>query len=210
MPYRNSIKQFKADTTFHVYACGINKMEIFRGDEDFIFFIHLLKKYLTKDFKERRIVKGLDVLCPVNSVFNEVELYAYCLLPKHLHLILKNLADNGISALARRVLTNYSIYFNEKYDRDGSIIQGVFRAVPILTEEKLVYVGKYIHANPVKSGVAKKVKDYKYSSYANYLTNESPSWLLLHPALTASTKWGMLDSMLSEIKEDISQGIFVN
>ncbi|MBU4380702.1 transposase [Candidatus Parcubacteria bacterium] len=209
MPYKNRCKTHKPDITFHIYGRGINRCEMFLDHEDYIFFIYLLKKYLTKDFKESRIIAKKEVEIPANSVFGQLELYAYCLMPNHFHILCKNLVDYGIKEFSKRILSVYAGFFNEKYSREGPLIQGCYRAVPIITEAQLIHVGRYIHLNPYKSGIVGGSSEYKYSSLQNYINNRDLPWLNLHPTLVQSTNWSKIDSYAKEIEYNPKQGIFI-
>jgi len=209
MPYKNRIKIHKPDILYHIYGRGINHCELFSDHEDYIFFIYLLKKYLTKDFKESRIIAKKEVEIPANSVYGQMELYAYCLMPNHFHFLCKNLVDYGITEFSKRILSVYSGYFNEKIGREGSLIQGSFRAVPIISESQLIHVGRYIHLNPYKSEIVKESSEYKYSSLQNYINNRELPWLNLHPTLVQSTDWKHIDSYAKEIEDNPKQGIFI-
>ncbi len=69
----------------------------------------------------------------------------------------------------KQITNAYTIYFNEKYDRVGGLVQGRFKAVRIEKEDVLLHVSRYIHLNPVVSGIVSNTKYYKWSSYSFYL-----------------------------------------
>ncbi len=178
MPYKNSVKAFTTDTFFHIYARGTNKMQIFTDDSDYKKFMYLLKKYLTRNFKEKETINGVELELPVNSVFGKVELYAFALMPNHFHLLLKNITTDGLTCLLRRVLSNYSVYFNKKYDRQGSLFQGNYRAVPIYNEPQLIISFVYVNKNPLAANLVKNLIDYPYCSYKIYKNNLHNKWFI--------------------------------
>ncbi len=112
-----------------------------------------------------------------------VDIGAYCLMPNHFHLLIKEKQENGISIFMEKLSTGYSMYFNKKYDRTGKLFEGRFRAEHLDSDEYLKYIFMYIHLNPVKifdpnwkeQGVNDllKIKDYLYtynnSSYLDFL-----------------------------------------
>ncbi|OGM13084.1 hypothetical protein A3A76_01660 [Candidatus Woesebacteria bacterium RIFCSPLOWO2_01_FULL_39_23] len=107
-----------------------------------------------------------------------VEILAYCLMPNHLHLLLKQVRDNGISSFMSNISNSYTRYLNIKNDRVGPIYQGKFKAVRIVTEEQLLHVQRYIHLNPYSSHIvnnAEDLKDYHYSSFPEYLEGSTSS-----------------------------------
>ena len=112
-----------------------------------------------------------------------VEILAFCLMPNHIHLLLKQIKDKGITEFMRKVGTGYAVYFNKKYDRKGHLFQG-FKAVHIKDNTQLQNVFVYIHTNPIsliepkwkETGIKEPEKvikfleeDYRWSSYFDYI-----------------------------------------
>lgn len=116
-----------------------------------------------------------------------VSILAFCLMPNHIHILLRQKRENGISTLMRKFGTGYAGYFNRKYKRSGYLFQGRFRAVHIKTDNQLRSVFVYIHTNPAvlidpdwKNGgiknpkeIIKFIENYRWSSYQNYLGKEN-------------------------------------
>lgn len=98
-----------------------------------------------------------------------VEIIAYCLMPTHIHLILKQLVDDGISKFMGRVLNSYTRYFNIRHDRTGPLWETRFKGVRINTDEQLLHTTRYLHLNSVSAGLAEKPEDWKFSSYGEYI-----------------------------------------
>jgi len=103
---------------------------------------------------------------------NEFILYAYCLMDNHLHLILKENKDN-ISHIMKRINTVYAIYFNKKYQQSGHLFQDRFKSEVVEGEPYLLAAIRYIHNNPLKARLVKLPEDYKWSSYSEYLNNQT-------------------------------------
>lgn len=102
-------------------------------------------------------------------------------MPNHFHLQVRQLKENGISIFMSQVLNSYTKYFNTKYERVGALFQGAFKSVLIETDEQLIHLSRYIHLNPVVSGISKNPEDYHWSSYHEYLEEPvlcSPSEVL--------------------------------
>ena len=78
-----------------------------------------------------------------------VKIHCSCLMPNHFHLILEQLEDCGISKFMQKLGIGYTKYFNEKYERDGVLFQGKFKAVLIDRDEYLNYLVQYIYMNPL-------------------------------------------------------------
>lgn len=204
MPYKNRIKDFSSDSYYHLYARGINKTEIFRQKSDYSYFLYLLKKYLTPGFKEKRIVNGLETEFEANSVSHMVSLNAYCLMPNHFHLLVYNKEVTGIQFLMRRVLTAYVRVFNRKYSREGTLIQGSYRAVTVYGEPQIIHLSRYIHLNPLKDKLVTSSIDYPYSSLKYYKAKKSLAWLSLNPVISDSSDFNLIDSYLKVFEKEDS------
>lgn len=176
---------FSIEQYYHVYNRGTDKRDIFLDDADRQRFIKLL--FIANGstpFVFRELPKGL-----LYTEFDRGEsitaIGAYCLMPNHFHLLLKETGENGISKFIGKVLTSYSSYFNKKYSRSGSLFEGTFKAKHLDSDEYLKYIFSYIHLNPVKlidpnwkeNGIKnydkskKYLNEYPYSSYLDYIGN---------------------------------------
>jgi putative transposase len=173
---------FSINEYYHVYNRGNNKSLIFLDDFDNKRFIKLL--FLCNSSKPVvfKTVQGMP-LDKIERGETLVDIGAYCLMPNHFHLLIKEKQENGISIFMEKLSTGYSMYFNKKYDRTGKLFEGRFRAEHLDSDEYLKYIFMYIHLNPVKifdpnwkeQGVNDllKIKDYLYtynnSSYLDFL-----------------------------------------
>ena len=112
-----------------------------------------------------------------------VEVLAFVFMPNHIHLLLRQKKEGGISRFLQKLNTGYARYFNEKYKRVGPLFQGRFKALHVENNEYLKTIFVYIHTNPLaiiepgwkEKGIsdAKKSKEflekYCWSSYLDYL-----------------------------------------
>jgi len=182
MPAKNVDKNFIENGIYHVYNRGVEKRKIFLDDQDYRVFLHLLKYYLSPiDAQtDHPIVKtGNQNLLrprPLKNLENEVELIAYCLMPNHFHLLLKQISINGMTKLLRRIATTYVLYFNRRYKRVGYLFQGRYKAVLIDNDPALLHISRYIHLNP-KKVTRSDLVTYKYSSYPYFLGLKNTTWL---------------------------------
>jgi len=119
---------------------------------------HLNKKML-KEF-----LPAEDEMC--------VKIISYCLMPNHFHLLLQQLKAGGIAKFLSQISNSYTRYFNTKYGRTGSLLQGVFKSVYVEDDEQLMHLSRYIHLNPTVSGLVKRPQNYPYSSYSSFLAGE--------------------------------------
>jgi len=100
-----------------------------------------------------------------------VEIIAYCINPNHFHLILKQIADHGISKFMMKVMGGYSWYFNKKNKRSGPLFQGPFRAKHITTNEHLVHGSAYVNLNDRVHQLSAQGAELVRSSWLEYTTN---------------------------------------
>jgi REP-associated tyrosine transposase len=109
-------------------------------------------------------------------------LYAYCLMPNHVHLLLERQQDS-ISRVMQRLLTAYSQYHNRKYRKVGHVLQGRFKAIICQSDQYLGELVRYIHLNPVRAKMIRRPEDFFYSSHRAYLGLEQPSLVDVEPVL---------------------------
>ncbi len=105
-----------------------------------------------------------------------VKILAFCLMPNHIHFLLKEIRAKGVTTFMRKFQDSYAKYFNTRTKRSGSLFQSMFKAVRILTEEQLLHVTRYIHLNPVTSFILKdlyELSNYPWSSYPIYIGKHS-------------------------------------
>jgi REP element-mobilizing transposase RayT len=100
------------------------------------------------------------------------ELLAWCLMDNHFHALI-HLEMSKLSKTMRSVLSGYASYFNVRHGRTGHLFQDRFKSEAIDTDEYLLTVVRYIHANPVKAGITKDCR-YRWSSYGCYLGEMGP------------------------------------
>ncbi|MFO8052988.1 MAG: transposase [Candidatus Omnitrophota bacterium] len=170
---------------YHIYTKSIAKFKIFQKNSEY--------KRLEKLFSYYRIskpplrfsaflqLKNQEAFLQnrLSQKENIVEIIAYCIMPTHIHLMIKQLSENGISIFMKNVLNSYSRYFNLKIKRKGPLWQGRFQNKLVENEEQLLHLSRYIHLNPVSANLVNKPKNWQYSSYRYYLglVNNSQNWL---------------------------------
>ncbi len=163
-----------------MYNRGHNKSPIFLEDNDYRRYLKRLSEYLPK---------------------HAVSILSYCLMPNHIHLLLKQTGQEPIDKFIHRLHTAYTMFFNKKYERVGSVFQGRFKAKQIETDEYLLHVSRYIHLNPKEilqsqaqgPALRTKLHYYPWSSLHEYLLAGQETALcqtseLLNYFATESTK----------------------
>lgn len=156
------------DTYYHIFNRGVNKENIFFEECNYPFFLDLMKKHIE----------------PVADVF------AYCLLENHFHLLVRIKAEEEISteqivpqtvnqnpsACFSNLFNAYAKTINKTYGRTGSLFQHPFHRVEVTDDAQFTAVVRYIHLNPQKHGFIDDFRNWPYSSYES-LTNFRPTWL---------------------------------
>ncbi len=182
MPAKNVIKTYVKDGFYHIYNRGVEKRTVFESVQDYKVFLKYLSEYLSpvEDKKNKRKSFTLQGLTfqglphQPKNYFDKIELVAFCLMPNHFHLLIKQLDEYSMKNFMNSLTTRYTMYFNKKYDRVGSLFQGVYKAVLVNNNDYLIHLSRYIHLNPYEL-----TKDLAsaYSSYADYLEIRRTHWL---------------------------------
>ncbi len=180
---------------YHIYNRGVNKQNIFSDHRDwsrFLFLILYFQSIETLGHIQRLFEEFLksngqySVLTKIAQDINKkrnVELVAFCLMPNHFHLILKEVEDGGIAKYMQRVLNAYTKYYNTKHKKSGHLFQGPYQAVYVEDNRQLLHLSAYIHKNP------ENWRSYIWSSYSD---------------MTIKNRWGKL------LREEIILGQFKN
>jgi len=90
-------------------------------------------------------------------------------MPNHMHLLIQQLQNNGVSIFMSQLCNSYTKYFNTKHKRVGPLLQGRFKSVLIVDNYQLLHVSRYIHINPIVARMVTKLEDYPWSSFAQYM-----------------------------------------
>lgn len=181
------------DQVYHVFNRGVNKNDIFYADDDYRQFLDAAIHYITRldrfSWEKRARRKAFSAnhdplaaarqagsIQPPIQLIQEsppkVEILAYCLMPNHFHFLVKQLEENGLTAYFQRLSSSFAHYVNIKHDRVGPLFQGRFKGNLIETDEQLIHVCRYIHLNPLVSGVVADLNTYPWSSYLAYIRDQ--------------------------------------
>lgn len=184
MPAKNAIKQYVEGGCYHIYNRGVEKRIIFLDDQDYQVFLHFLKVLLSPpDNSLAHPLTEITGFTPVrlrpinDTLYKEVDLLAYCLMPNHFHLLIKQKTREGITKFMSRLAISYVMYFNKKYKRQGRLFQGIYKAAYIAEDPYLLHVSRYLHLNPSELTGMIPVREYPYSSYAYYLDKKQADWV---------------------------------
>jgi putative transposase len=187
---------FSIDEYYHCYSRGTDKRKIFLDKKDYERLISLL--FLCNNTKPIHLSNYPKIIFKdifnINRTDSLVEIGAYCLMPNHFHVLLREKHENGISLFMQKLITGYTMYFNKKHTRTGSLFESRFKAEPVVNDNHLKYLFSYIHLNPIKlieptwkengikdiSKAKTFLQTYDYSSCLDYLENNRPQFAILN------------------------------
>src|SRR5512146_203784 len=149
MPYaRKDILIWQEGMYYHLYNRGARQVTIFRQPTNYLFTIAKLKKY---------------------SQANGIRVIAYCLMPNHYHLLVRQDGDVPAGSLPQSVFNSYSKAYNKMYSHSGTFFEGRFRGKVIQSSRHLLHLCRYIHGNPVRAGMVAEPGDWPYSNYLEWI-----------------------------------------
>ncbi len=191
MPSQNTVKIYVPDGYYHSYNRGVEKRRIFLDDQDYRVFLSFIKAYLSPQATNTSLEHPLAELTgsrpvrirPLRSFAEDVSLLCYCLMPNHFHLLLYQKEADGMARFFQALCTSYSMYFNKRYHRIGTLFQGPYKAAYVDGDSYLLHLSRYIHLNPGELRLTGPrpvtAREYPYSSYPYYLHLKQAAWL--HP-----------------------------
>lgn len=135
---------------FHVIARGNQKQKVFLDDGDRIRYLRFLGEPL-----EARSIR----------------LWAYCLMPNHVHLLIEQVGNYPLSRFMQRLQSAYTTFFNRKHERVGHLFQGRYKAILVEAESYLLELVRYIHLNPLRAGLPDADR-FIWSSHRQYTGRE--------------------------------------
>ena len=165
----------------HIYNKGIEDRVIFNDEQDYQVFQGFLEGYLTPPADPETTKKAFTVNGRVfrgiphqpKNYFKKVQLVAYCLMPGHFHLALQQTTPGSVEKFIRSLCTRYSIYFNKKYQRTGTLFGGRYKFAWIKDVASLRLLTRYFH----QAG--------SNSSYPEYLGHRTTPWVNTNVVLSS-------------------------
>lgn len=185
---------------YHTLSRGVDKRKIFLDNQDYFRFIHnlfilnnqevvytTLYSFINMDFASPNIKTGLG---KKNQSLNKrkprkllVDIYAFCLMPNHYHLLLSPKVKDGIPKFMKKLNMAYAKYFNRRYKRKGTLFESRYKFVLVNNEPHFYHLPYYIHLNPLdlkfpewREGklrsyrqALKFLEDYRWSSHLDYI-----------------------------------------
>jgi len=163
---------------YHIYNRGTEKRKIFMDNADYFRFLLSMRlmneeqdglMFLWKNYHAKYSDSSVEEFLRLNLKKHKplVEFICYSLIPNHFHFMMRQLVEKGIEKFMQRIGTGYTMYFNGKYERTGSLFQGTFKSSRI-RPENFLYLSAYINCNAEIHGIA-KAESWRWSSYSDYL-----------------------------------------
>lgn len=211
MPAKNSQKVYLENGYYHLYNRGVEKRDIFLDKQDYNVFLSYLSEYLlpkNTDFLKTQLdnlaVSAEDKhkarrMLARNNFSDDIAMLAYCLMPNHFHFFIKQTKPNTIDSFMNSLATRYSVYFNKKYKRVGSLYQGVYKAAPITNEAHYLHLSRYIHKQSYRT---------QPSSYEDYLGKKNTPWIKPNEILNYFSKEHPMLSYEAFMKQDNGEILF--
>lgn len=161
---------------YHIISRSIAKFEIFRTKTDCLRLMQILDLYRYLEFAYKfsnflALNKNVqqDYIESIKNSPKSIDIIAYCLMPTHIHLLLKQNNDDGITKYLAKTLNSFTRYFNLHHHRKGPLWESHFKSILVNTDEQLLHLTRYIHLNPTAAGLVKKPEEWQFSSYNEYL-----------------------------------------
>ena len=181
-------RKVAASGVYHIMVRGIDKMQLFQDDADYVQYLYYLNFCQNDQF----------------------EILAYCLMGNHVHLLVRTQKQNteAMENAMRSISIRYAAYYNRKYDRVGSVFQGRFTSQTVESVGYFLRVLRYIHNNPLAADMVTALSHYQWSSYPDYFTSRSGlctvhteyafrlrtrEWLLVWHSQKENNRVGFLD-----------------
>jgi len=136
------------------------------------FISHITQRAAGKEplfVEERDYLSMLGLLKDISRNYS-LGMYAFCLMPNHVHLLLRPEDENLYDAM-RDLFSQYAMRFNRKYERKGHLFGGPYRQAVCLDDSYLLATSLYIHLNPVRAGLVREATAYRWSSSNLYCQN---------------------------------------
>ena len=191
------VEQQPTQNFYHTLNRGVEKRDLFMDKQDYLRFIHDLYELNNEDRVETTFTSfkndpNLNNIAGRKQRKLLVDIFAFCLMPNHYHLLLSPRVENGIPKFMAKINIGYAKYFNQKYERTGALFQGRYKKILTAENTHFLHLPFYIHFNALdlshpewrdnKISNPKKVMEflesYRWSSHLDYLgTRNFPSVL---------------------------------
>lgn len=176
-----------SDAILHIYNRGVERRNVFLDEKDYLRFVLNLYEFndtapaLNAGYHLN--ASSIEVRLQYPRKEQLVDIFAFCLMSNHYHIMLKGRIENGTTMFMRKMGTGYTNYFNTKYQRVGPLFQGKFKSILLEREAHFIHLPHYIHLNPLDVRAPEwrdgRVKDPRHAlaSLAAYRWSSLPDYL---------------------------------
>lgn len=182
---------FPPGAAHHVLNRGNNRRTIFHKEGDYRAFLRLMA-----EAEERYPVR----------------LLRYCLMPNHFHFEVWPETPDSLPVYMRWLMNAYVRQYHQHYGTCGTghIYQGRYKNFPIQSDRHLLTVAKYVEANPVRAGLARRAEDWRWSSLSTDVSVDRPA--LTEGPVPAPPNWiewvnlGVSRDELTKVRKSARRG----
>jgi putative transposase len=151
----------------HITQRGNRRQQTFFNEQDYQAYLQLLAEWCSQC--------GVDI-------------WAYCLMPNHVHLILVPKTEEALSTAISEIHRRYTRHVNFREGWRGHLWQGRFSSFP-MDERYLLAAARYVELNPVKAGLVLKAQDYRWSSASAHVKGLDDGIVQVKPLLELMPRW---------------------
>lgn len=165
---------------YHIFTRSIAKYVVFDNEEDYFRFMEIIQVYrhINFNYQYSKFIRldptiKNDILSSLKNDKNVlVDIIAFCIMPTHIHLVLRQISDQGISKYMGKILNSYARYFNLRHKRIGPLWSGRFKSVLVENDEQLLHLTRYIYLNPTSAELVEQPEDWLASSFKDYIDED--------------------------------------
>jgi len=212
---------FSIDEWYHCYNRGIDGRATFNDRRDYQRFLELL--YLCNDNSPLRRddyeTLRTDEILELPRAEELVSIGAFCIMPNHFHLVLKEVVEGGTTSFMRKLGTSYALYFNIRHERIGNLFLKPFRSRHVATDRYFQHLINYVHCNPAvlyepdwKSGntvdpqfLGEQLMAYPYSSLSAFSNASAQNRPILNTEVLSIVRPTSISKMLLEARTYYSE-----
>jgi putative transposase len=161
---------------YHVFSRSIAGFRVFNNASEFMRMMGAVRYYQKikpvirfSEFLRLSVERQIADSVAYQADEKLVDVIAFCLMPTHVHLIVKQRQERGTSIYMSNVLNSYTRYFNVKHRRKGPLWEGRFKNVLVKSSEQVLHLTRYIHLNPVTAYLVNEPAQWHASSYHEYV-----------------------------------------
>lgn len=202
---------------YHCYNRSIEKRIAFEDVRDYHRFLELL--YLANDQSPLRRddigTRKFEEVLRIPRGKKLVAIGAFCLMPNHFHVVLKEVSEGGITTFMRKIGTAYTLYFNSRHERMGNLFLKPFQSRPVSASHPLQHLVSYVHCNPVALSepswktshvvdpqfLGERIAAYPYSSLSSHTGAQTPTRAILDGEIFSLARTVPIQKMLREARQ---------